>query len=187
MGYPIPGPGLDGGTPPSEHGPGQGTSPVWIQLGYPPSGPGRGTPRDMDLAGVPPPPRCGLTHKLKILPSLILWMQSVRRKYSFVNTRGILTTAYQVLHMLSCPGGGGGGGRGRYLGLWGLVPWGIPPIRPGMGGRYLGVPHIGPGWGAGTLAKGIGTLGYPPPIKPGWGEVPWGGVGALGCPPVGPS
>ena len=52
-----------------------------------------------------------------------------------MNTRGIPTAAYQVLHMLSYPGEEG-------------VPWlggsyiGVPPPHPdlGWGGRYLGVP-----------------------------------------------
>ena len=143
--------------------------------------------------GYPPPPRCGQTNKVKVLPSrrttyagvkmtsfepeciehfimvlfvccfqyyeneFTLWdrfevqgditlkqfmdlfqvktqIQQRTRKSSCVNARGIPTAAYQVLHMLSYPGGGGGGDR--YLG--------VPP------------PPSGPGWG-------VGTFGYPLP------------------------
>ena len=52
----------------------------------------------------------------------INYLQIQTRKSSCVNTRGISTAAYQVLHMLSYPGGGGG----RYLG--------VPPVLTWMGG-----------------------------------------------------
>ena len=64
------------------------------------------------------------------------WTFFKTRKSSCVNSRGIPTAAYQVLHMLSYPGG-------RYL-PWpgGYLPW---------PGGYL------PWWG-------VPTLGYPPHI-----------------------
>ena len=86
------------GVPPIQTWPGYPppSRPDW---GTPPSRPGRGTPHHPDLARVPlhhpdltrvsphhsdmagvplpPPSRCGLTHKVKILPSLILRMRAV--------------------------------------------------------------------------------------------------------------
>ena len=60
-------------------------------------------PHHPDLAGVPPPPssrpgwgtpsRCGLTHKVKILPSPILGMRAVINKLSSVFIIFILTSA----------------------------------------------------------------------------------------------
>ena len=92
-----------------------------------------------------------------------------------MNARGIPTAAYQVLHMLSYPGGRGGGGR--YLGWEGVGTLRYPsPLlcRPGQGGRYLGLgvlPFLT--WPEGRylgvppphpdLAWEIGTLGYPIP------------------------
>ena len=81
--YPPPGPGkgypphldLGRGYPPP--GPGKGVPPTWTWEGVtppqtwdgvPPSSAGRGTP----------PPRCGLTHRLKILPLPILRMRAVK-------------------------------------------------------------------------------------------------------------
>ena len=49
------------------------------------------------------------------------------KKSSCVNTRGILTAAYQVFHMLSYPGEGVG------ILARGWVPWGTPLSRPGRG------------------------------------------------------
>ena len=71
-------------------------------------------------------------------------MMNLTRKSSCVNARGIPTTAYEVLHMLSYPAGRGVGtldrGRGRYLG-WGdrYLGWGVVTLDRG---RYLGR-----GWG----------------------------------------
>ena len=77
MGYSLP-PSVGWGTPPPTQtwdgvprlsGPGMGYLP-------PPSRTGTGPPpptRD----GVPPPPRCGLTRKVKLLPSPILRMRAV--------------------------------------------------------------------------------------------------------------
>ena len=110
-----------------------------------------------------------------------------------MNARGIPTAAYQVLHMLSCPGGGGGRylglrGRGRYLGVpspLNLAGGGGVRYVTMAGGGTLGypLPHQGLAWRVGTLAGGGGgglsTLGYPP-SGPGWG------VGTLGDPPLGP-
>ena len=65
-------------------------------------------------------------------------MQLNTRKSSCMNARGIPTTAYQVLHMLSYVGGG------EYLPFagGGEVPWGIPlppPSGPGQGTSPLPV------------------------------------------------
>ena len=66
------------GYPPSR--PGWGTPTIQTRLGYPPpSGPGWGTPLS----------RCGLTKKLKTVPSPILWIWAVTRKPSCLNARGI--------------------------------------------------------------------------------------------------
>ena len=51
------------------------------------------------------------------------------RKSSCVNARGIPIAAYQVLHMLSCPGGGGGLGTLGYA-----LPPPNPQSWPGLGG-----------------------------------------------------
>ena len=52
------------------------------------------------------------------------------------------------------------GGGGRYLGA-GILGYPLPH-QDLDGGRYLGVPPMGPG--------GVGTLGYPlPPLGPGRG------------------
>ena len=99
MGYPPPS-DLGWGTPhhqpwdgvPPTIRPGMGYPPtIRPGMGYPPpSRPGWGTPQSSDLAGVPPPPsrpgwgtppgsRCGLTNKLKTVPSPILRMRAVIR------------------------------------------------------------------------------------------------------------
>ena len=80
---------------------------------------------------------------------------------------------------LVTPVGGGGGYPGQVqMGgtppritphqAWLGVPWlggeyptsGTPPVRPGWGAPWLGVPH----------------LGYTPPVRPGWGVAQWGGT-----------
>ena len=98
------------------------------------------------------------------------------RKSSCVNARGIPTAAYQVLHVLSCPGGGGVPPVLTWLGYPSPhQTWlGYPrPIRSGWGTP----PPIGPGWGTlhqtwpespPPIRSGRGTL----PIRSGWGTPP---------------
>ena len=102
------------------------------------------------------------------------------RKSSCVNARGIPTAAYQVLHVLSCPGGI----PHVPSACLGYTPpvWGTPPVLTWLGGgvpRYprlagvpptwLGYPPImtWPGEGVtGYALSGWGTpcLGYPDPV-----------------------
>ena len=65
QGYPLLGysPGLMGRTPLT------GVPPSWTWLGYLP-------PPNLDLAGIPPPPhRCGLTNKVKLLPPVSYYVR----------------------------------------------------------------------------------------------------------------
>ena len=109
------------------------------------------------------------------------------RKSSCVNARGILTAAYQVLHLLSCTGGGGGSIPARgypTLGTHavGTPPW-VPPVRPEqvgypcqggtpslLGGTPPWVPRIRPGWGIPLLD--LAGVPLPRPAAPGWGNPP---------------
>ena len=71
-----------------------------------------------------------------------------RTRKSCVNARGIPTAAYEVLYMLSYPGGGGRYlGRGRGVGT--------------LDGGEVGTLDRGVGTldgGVGTLDRGVGTL-----------------------------
>ena len=103
------------------------------------------------------------------------------RKSSCVNGRGIPTAAYQVLHVLSCPGGGGGVPELGYPRGW----WGYPILailtcpgstpwqrylcweypHPDLAGvpsqlDLIGVPPSGPDWR--TPPSGP-SRGSPPP------------------------
>ena len=113
------------------------------------------------------------------------------RKSSCVNARGIPTAAYQVLHMLSCPGG-----IPQVPPTWG-TPLRNPPSWPIWGG---GVPHphpdlpwVSPAWDtpcpdlAGRYPRYPPTWGtpcpdlaggYPPEVSP---ILTWPG-GTLGTP-----
>ena len=94
-------------------------------------------------------------------------MPLITRKSSFVNARGILTTAYQVLHLLPYL-------RGvptlRVLTLVGrYLPWLV-------GGDYLGQRYLP--WGTSPSWPGWGYLPWP------GGYLPWPGVPILGYPSV---
>ena len=90
--------------------------------------------------------------------SNIIWT----RKSSCMNARGILTTAYQVLHLLSCT-------------RWDTFPpVRVPPPLPGLMGyppSDRGTPLAGSGWGTLLAGPSWGTPlppcldlgGYPPP------------------------
>ena len=89
------------------------------------------------------------------------------RKSSCVNARGIPTAAYQVLHLLSYPGGGYPmPGQGEVSPSW--YP---PPPHPDLAGD--GVP---PPWG--TPCRDLGPVtGVPPRKDMGPVEVLWDGDG----------
>ena len=74
------------------------------------------------------------------------------RKSSCINARGIPTAVYQVLHVLSCPGGGGT--------LQGVPGWGIPilTLYPSWG-----TPLAGPGLVAPPPSR-LDLARYPPPL-----------------------
>ena len=69
--------------------------------------------------------------------------------HNVVNARGIPTAAYQVLHLLSYPGGGG------------VLPHPWPGATPIMGS--WSTPHPDLAGGTPSLARGV------PPSWPGWG------------------
>ena len=89
--------------------------------------------------------------------------QKVRNKNVLLHetARGIPTAAYQVLHMLSYPGGGGGGWVSTFAG-GGYLPWrGVPTLA----GGYLSCLRGYLPWSGGIhLGRGVLTLagmGYP--------------------------
>ena len=97
------------------------------------------THRDMNLDGI---------YGLRVLEGRSISLQlhiGKKRKSSRVNARGIPTVAYQVLHMLSYPGGGYLPWRGGGVGTSGY-PLSLPSVLTWLGG------------GGG----GVGSLGYPP-------------------------
>ena len=107
------------------------------------------------------------------------------RKSSCVNARGIPTTAYQVLHVLSCTSGGTPVG----VTLCRHPLGGVPPSWPGPGGTLggcplSGVPHC-PDLAGGYPGQALPWLGYPT-SWPDWGYPrqvpPW-----LGYPPSWPA
>ena len=97
--------------------------PTWTWIGYPPTWTWIGYPPCLDLDGVPPlpgpgmgyppPARCGQTHKVKILPPLVLRTRSVMKDVSRIKCcyrhrhgqrRSVPhdVTAYQVLDHAFC-------------------------------------------------------------------------------------
>ena len=114
----------------------------------------------------------------------------ITRKSSCMNARGILTTAYQVLHLLpkvGYPPAGVHPGQvwwGGYL-RWGTPLRGVPPSQFWQVGTQGGVTPLGQVWWGGTPLGQVwqgGTWGgVTPPAGPGWGTPPiwtW-----LGYPP----
>ena len=132
------------------------------------------------------------------------------RQSSCVKARGIPTTAYQVLHLLSCTKGGStpslmGGTPSLPAGYPSQVQTGGYPIPPG--GTPPQVPPIWPGGGysiptggiphlrlppchldlAGVLPAIWTWLGYPPPSGPGQGTPIWMWLGYRYPPPAPPN
>ena len=119
-------------------------------------------------------------------------MNTDTRKSSCVNARGIPTTAYQLLHLLSCTGrgypcwgrpslAGGYPGVPPHLDLAGVTPhqtWpGYPLAGPGQGTphqvRYplLDLPGVTPCLDLAGLPPHLDLAGVPP-IRSGWGTPP---------------
>ena len=86
------------------------------------------------------------------------------RKFSCVNTRGILLAAYQVLHLLSYPGGRGGGTPSLAGGGYSIPDQGVG--GPDLAGEYP------------ILGRDLGpVIGVPPGKDMGPVEVLWDGDG----------
>ena len=127
---------------------------------------------------LPPPPAVNrITHTgVKRLLSFVLRKRSViiqlncLRKSSCVNTRGIPTAAYQVLHALSCPGvypyrGDSHPDLARGHLVWAHPGWGTPVLT----------------WLGGSTLGGHPLAGVPPPLT--WLGGTWMGTpGWVPCP-----
>ena len=124
-----------------------------------------------------------------MVTDMIFVYLTTTRKSSCVNARGILTAAYQVLHLLSCRGGTPAGGYPIPAG--GLPHLGYPRLTwPGGTPSLLGIPHLGypiphQTWPGGTLTRSSwgGTWGGVPPVGPDQGGTPsMPGYPTLGIP-----
>ena len=91
------------------------------------------------------------------------------RQSSCVNARGILTTAYQVLHLLPSTGGGTPAWSDRGFPLQ-VVPHPFQGSTPGSPHLDLaGVPSHCQGWGTTHRGNPLSDTVGGTPVRPGWG------------------